>query len=100
MRNVLEEFHKDYHGNPRPKILGLREHIFTGIISSLAWLMSNQETSFVTIGKRVLADPLRMRFFYGHPDTFERLFHLTRGGISKASNLCAGIFSGYNSTLM
>jgi len=28
-------------------------------VSSLAWFMSNQETSFVTIGQRVLANPLR-----------------------------------------
>nr|GEV22691.1 callose synthase 7-like [Tanacetum cinerariifolium] len=49
MRNVLEEFHKDHHGDRRPTILGLREHIFTGSVSSLAWFMSNQETSFVTI---------------------------------------------------
>ncbi|XP_071706332.1 callose synthase 7-like [Rutidosis leptorrhynchoides] len=102
MRNVLEEFHKDHHGNRRPTILGLREHIFTGSVSSLAWFMSNQETSFVTIGQRVLADPLRVRFHYGHPDIFDRIFHITRGGISKASkviNLSEDIFSGYNSTL-
>ncbi|PWA91082.1 hypothetical protein CTI12_AA094310 [Artemisia annua] len=102
MRNVLEEFHKDHHGGRRPTILGLREHIFTGSVSSLAWFMSNQETSFVTIGQRVLADPLRVRFHYGHPDIFDRLFHITRGGVSKASktiNLSEDIFSGYNSTL-
>ncbi|GJY84562.1 callose synthase 7 [Tanacetum coccineum] len=102
MRNVLEEFHKDHHGDRRPTILGLREHIFTGSVSSLAWFMSNQETSFVTIGQRVLADPLRVRFHYGHPDIFDRIFHITRGGISKASkiiNLSEDIFSGYNSTL-
>nr|XP_043638747.1 callose synthase 7-like [Erigeron canadensis] len=102
MRNVLEEFHKDHHGQRRPTILGLREHIFTGSVSSLAWFMSNQETSFVTIGQRVLADPLRVRFHYGHPDIFDRLFHITRGGVSKASrtiNLSEDIFSGYNSTL-
>ncbi|KAK9052604.1 hypothetical protein SSX86_029234 [Deinandra increscens subsp. villosa] len=102
MRNVLEEFHKDHHGQRRPTILGLREHIFTGSVSSLAWFMSNQETSFVTIGQRVLADPLRVRFHYGHPDIFDRLFHVTRGGVSKASktiNLSEDIFSGYNSTL-
>lgn len=91
MRNVLEEFHKDHHGNRRPTILGLREHIFTGrlvyvythvlyvfmyvyiwsysvslliySVSSLAWFMSNQERSFVTIGQRVLADPLRYNHF-------------------------------------
>ncbi|PWA73942.1 glycosyl transferase, family 48 [Artemisia annua] len=102
MRNVLEEFHKDHHGDRRPTILGLREHIFTGGVSSLAWFMSNQEKSFVTIGQRILADPLRVRFHYGHPDIFDRIFHITRGGISKASkiiNLSEDIFSGYNSTL-
>ncbi|XP_065851855.1 callose synthase 7 [Euphorbia lathyris] len=102
MRNVLEEFIKDRRGPRKPTILGLREHIFTGSVSSLAWFMSNQETSFVTIGQRILANPLRVRFHYGHPDIFDRIFHITRGGISKASkiiNLSEDIFSGYNSTL-
>ncbi|KAJ7537160.1 hypothetical protein O6H91_12G100700 [Diphasiastrum complanatum] len=101
MRNLLEEFNAD-HGVRRPSILGVREHIFTGSVSSLAWFMSNQETSFVTIGQRVLANPLKVRFHYGHPDVFDRLFHITRGGISKASkviNLSEDIFAGFNSTL-
>ncbi|KAK2441448.1 callose synthase [Trifolium repens] len=101
MRNVLEEFHA-HKGQRKPTILGLREHIFTGSVSSLAWFMSNQETSFVTIGQRVLANPLKVRFHYGHPDIFDRIFHITRGGISKASktiNLSEDIFAGYNSTL-
>ncbi|XP_071905091.1 callose synthase 7-like [Coffea arabica] len=102
MRNVLEELLKIHHGQRTPTILGLREHIFTGSVSSLAWFMSNQETSFVTIGQRILANPLRVRFHYGHPDIFDRIFHITRGGISKASkiiNLSEDIFAGYNSTL-
>ncbi|KAF3772329.1 Callose synthase 7, partial [Nymphaea thermarum] len=36
-----------------------------------------------------------VRFHYGHPDIFDRIFHLTRGGISKASegiNLSEDIF--------
>jgi len=40
---------------------------------------------------------LRVRFHYGHPDVFDRLFHLTRGGVSKASkiiNLSEDIFAG------
>ncbi|KAL5708603.1 Callose synthase 5 [Ranunculus cassubicifolius] len=101
MRNLLEEFRED-HGVRPPTILGVREHIFTGSVSSLAWFMSNQETSFVTIGQRVLANPLKIRFHYGHPDVFDRLFHITRGGISKAStgiNLSEDIFAGFNSTL-
>ncbi|GLU04022.1 hypothetical protein SLE2022_211890 [Rubroshorea leprosula] len=59
VRNVLEEFIKHRPNDRKPTILGLREHIFTGSVSSLAWFMSNQETSFVTIGQRILANPLR-----------------------------------------
>eukprot|EP00850_Spirogloea_muscicola_P001766 SM000006S19531 [mRNA] locus=s6:1319148:1331519:- [translate_table: standard] len=101
MRNLLAEFKED-HGVRPPSILGVREHIFTGSVSSLAWFMSNQETSFVTIGQRVLAWPLKVRFHYGHPDVFDRLFHITRGGMSKASrviNLSEDIFAGFNTTL-
>ncbi|KAK9736029.1 hypothetical protein RND81_04G245800 [Saponaria officinalis] len=102
MRNLLQEFLIKHGGVRFPTILGLREHIFTGSVSSLAWFMSNQETSFVTIGQRLLANPLKVRFHYGHPDVFDRLFHLTRGGVSKASkviNLSEDIFAGFNSTL-
>ncbi|KAF6151837.1 hypothetical protein GIB67_010411 [Kingdonia uniflora] len=102
MRNLLDEF-LVIHGVRTPTILGLREHIFTGSVSSLAWFMSNQETSFVTIGQRLLANPLKVRFHYGHPDVFDRLFHLTRGGISKASkiiNLSEDIFAGMLMTLI
>ncbi|EHA8590235.1 callose synthase 5 [Cocos nucifera] len=101
MRNLLQEFLKN-HGEHHPTILGLREHIFTGSVSSLAGFMSYQEASFVTIGQRFLANPLRVRFHYGHPDVFDRVFHITRGGISKASktiNLSEDVFAGYNSTL-
>ncbi|WCJ19020.1 glucan synthase-like 3 [Euphorbia peplus] len=102
MRNLLQEFLVKHGGVRYPTILGFREHIFTGSVSSLAWFMSNQETSFVTIGQRLLANPLKVRFHYGHPDVFDRLFHLTRGGVSKASkviNLSEDIFAGFNSTL-
>ncbi|XP_052206358.1 putative callose synthase 8 isoform X2 [Diospyros lotus] len=101
MRNLLQEFIR-HQGTRPPTILGLREHIFTGSVSSLAWFMSYQETSFVTIGQRLLANPLRVRFHYGHPDLFDRVFHITRGGISKASktiNLSEDVFAGFNSTL-
>ncbi|KAF7081798.1 hypothetical protein CFC21_085704 [Triticum aestivum] len=101
MRNVLEEFGKEKYGQNKPTILGLREHIFTGSVSSLATFMSNQETTFATIGQRVLANPLKVRFHYGHSDIFDRLFHITIGGISKASKTInlSDIFSGFNSTI-
>ncbi|KAH7543621.1 hypothetical protein FEM48_Zijuj02G0203200 [Ziziphus jujuba var. spinosa] len=101
VRNLLEEFHRD-HGIRSPTILGVREHVFTGSVSSLASFMSNQEASFVTLGQRVLANPLKVRMHYGHPDVFDRVFHITRGGISKASrviNISEDIYAGFNSTL-
>ncbi|GAB2285368.1 Callose synthase 12 [Dionaea muscipula] len=101
MRNLLEEFKHNY-GIRKPTILGVREHIFTGSVSSLAWFMSAQETSFVTLGQRVLANPLKVRMHYGHPDVFDRFWFFTRGGISKASrviNISEDIFAGFNCTL-
>ncbi|KAK4280147.1 hypothetical protein QN277_011807 [Acacia crassicarpa] len=101
MRNLLEEY-KHYYGIRKPTILGVREHIFTGSVSSLAWFMSAQESSFVTLGQRVLANPLKVRMHYGHPDVFDRFWFLTRGGISKASrviNISEDIFAGFNCTL-
>ncbi|XP_004294021.1 PREDICTED: callose synthase 11 [Fragaria vesca subsp. vesca] len=101
MRNLLEEF-KNFYGIRKPTILGVRENIFTGSVSSLAWFMSNQEMSFVTLNQRVLANPLKVRMHYGHPDVFDRFWFLPRGGISKASkviNISEDIFAGFNCTL-
>ena len=101
MRNLLEEFKHNY-GIRKPTILGVREHIFTSSVSSIAWFMSAQEMSFVTLGQRVLANPLKVRMHYGHPDVFDRFWFLTRGGISKASrviNISEDIFAGFNCTL-
>jgi callose synthase len=39
---------------------------------------------------------------YGHPDVFDRVFHITRGGISKASrviNISEDIYSGMTALL-
>ncbi|KAK2968255.1 hypothetical protein RJ640_030305 [Escallonia rubra] len=152
IRNLLEEF-QGKHGLRPPTILGVREHVFTGSVSSLAWFMSNQETSFVTLGQRVLAYPLnygalsylysslvieastshadveysdngivdptsatrfdslssslalsvQVRMHYGHPDIFDRIFHISRGGISKASrviNISEDIYAGKQEILL
>ena len=104
MRNLLEEFAREKRkkvGLPTT-ILGFREHIFTGSVSSLANYMALQETSFVTLGQRVLNKPLCSRLHYGHPDIFDKLFFMTRGGVSKASkgiNLSEDIFAGYNNVV-
>jgi callose synthase len=42
------------------------------------------------------------RLHYGHPDVFDKLFFITRGGVSKASkgiNLSEDIFAGFNAML-
>jgi len=64
--------------------------------------MALQEGTFVTLGQRVLYSPLRMRLHYGHPDLFDKLFFMGRGGISKAGkgvNLSEDIFAGYTAVL-
>jgi len=104
MRNALQEFNKNdgRHRHLPTTILGLREHIFTGSVSSLANYMALQETSFVTLGQRVLTNPLCIRLHYGHPDVFDKIFFMARGGISKASkgiNLSEDIFAGYNNVI-
>lgn len=46
---------------------------------------------------------VRVRFHYGHPDVFDRIFHITRGGMSKASrgiNLSEDIFAGIGLRLL
>ncbi|KAB2092517.1 hypothetical protein ES319_A02G036500v1 [Gossypium barbadense] len=101
IRNLLEEF-KHHHGIHRPTILGVREHIFSGSVSSVAWFMSAQETSFVTLFQRLFANLLKIRMHYGHPDVFDRFWFMTRGGLSKASkviNISEDIFAGFNCTL-
>ena len=102
MRNFLQEFASTGDEEVPTTILGFREHIFTGGVSSLANYMALQEYSFVTLGQRVLNRPLRMRLHYGHPDVFDKLFFMQNGGISKASkgiNLSEDIFAGYNNVL-
>lgn len=96
MRNLLQEF------DAGCVILGFREHIFTGSVSSVANYMALQELSFVTLGQRVLNQPLRIRQHYGHPDLFKKLFVMTEGGMSKASrgiNLSEDVFAGFNATI-
>ncbi|KAI5062741.1 hypothetical protein GOP47_0023280 [Adiantum capillus-veneris] len=102
VRNLLQEFNQTKDECKKPRILGIRENVFTGSVSSLASFMSAQETSFVTLSQRVLAKLLRIRMHYGHPDMFDRLWFLTRGGVSKASkaiNISEDIYAGFNCTL-
>jgi len=102
MRNLLMEFGANSDATRPCTIVGFREHIFTSGLTSLATFMGLQEGCFVTLSQRTLTDPLRMRLHYGHPDLFDKLFSMTRGGVSKASkgiNLSEDIFAGFSHTL-
>ena len=79
-RNLLEEFRREKGALPTT-IVGFREHIFTGSVSSLANYMALQELTFVTLGQRVLDNPLRMRLHYGHPDLFDKLWFAQVGPV-------------------
>ncbi|GFY91223.1 glucan synthase-like 1 [Actinidia rufa] len=70
MRNLLDEFKKHY-GIRKPTILG-----------------------------RVLANPLKVRMHYGHPDVFDRFWFLIRSGISKASRVINIRYVGLNQISM
>ena len=55
IRNALQIFN-----NHDVAIVGFREHVFTGSVSSVANYMALQELSFVTLGQRVLYNPLKV----------------------------------------
>jgi callose synthase len=98
MRNLLEEFEHVEHSSPL-RIVGFREHVYTGSLSSVAQYMAMQESTFATLTQRVLETPLRVRAHYGHPDLMDKLFFATNGGISKPSkaiHLNEDVFAGFN----
>eukprot|EP01045_Picozoa_sp_COSAG04_P014105 COSAG04_NODE_1039_length_8605_cov_15.578650_1_plen_112_part_10 len=94
MRNLLEEFTKDTSGkdlaggveskhDQQVRIIGFPEHQFSDTLSAVAEFAALTEFTFATLIQRSLASPFDVRMHYGHPDLFDRVFHVTRGGISK-----------------
>jgi callose synthase len=98
MRNLLQEFEED----PRVRIVGFPEHQFTAALSTTAEFAALTEFAFATMIQRTLGCPFDVRMHYGHPDVFDRVFHVARGGVAKANKvLCISedIFGGFNSVL-
>lgn len=80
------------------RIIGFREHIFTGSHGAVGAAMADAEWTFGTICQRFLAG-LGARMHYGHPDFFDAFWASNRGSMSKASpvlNLSEDIFAGFN----
>ena len=46
-------------------VVGLREHIFTQVLSAPAYFMSQQEYLFGVMWQRIMASPLDVRMHYG-----------------------------------
>ena len=93
LRNMLECF----QGNVR--IVGCREHIFSEAGGAVARFAASNEFVFGTSLQRFLTYPLCVRFHYGHPDTWDKQWAITNGGVSKASrtlHLSEDIFAGFN----
>lgn len=100
LRNLLQEFRED--GNEDVRIIGFPEHQFSDALSAVAEFAALTEFTFATLIQRTLGSPFDVRMHYGHPDVFDRIFHVTRGGISKPTKtLCVSedIFGAFNSVL-
>jgi len=60
-------------------------HKFHAQASSIGAFAAGSEFAFGTIVQRTMANPGGVRFHYGHPDVWNKLFTMTRGGVSKAT---------------
>jgi callose synthase len=78
MPNLLATTDRKEHAKHPLTIIGFREYVFTGGVSSLASFMQIQELSFVSLGQRMLA-LFHVRQHYGHPDVFDKVFAMTTG---------------------
>ena len=103
MRNLLEEFAPAESAEQQQvRIIGFPEHQFSDTLSAVAEFSALTEFTFATLIQRSLGSPFDVRMHYGHPDIFDRVFHVTRGGISKPmKGLCVSedIFGAFNSVL-
>eukprot|EP01135_Chromosphaera_perkinsii_P011253 Nk52_evm34s2367 gene=Nk52_evmTU34s2367 len=97
IRNLLEEFEYDHTWDKPVAMVGTREHIYSEKAGPLADVAAVKELIFGTIVQRVLARPHGMRLHYGHPDLLNKMFILSRGGMSKATkglNLSEDLYAG------
>ncbi|GAX79705.1 hypothetical protein CEUSTIGMA_g7146.t1 [Chlamydomonas eustigma] len=89
--------------NERPTaIVGFREWIFSDKAGALGLYAASAEFAFSSIIQRIMDTPAHVRMHYGHPDVFNKMHCMTRGGCSKATrqlHISEDVFSGYNHTL-
>ena len=83
-------------------LIGFREWIFSQDSGALASFAAATEFTFGSMVQRIMTWPGGVRFHYGHPDLWNKLFVMTRGGVSKATrgfHISEDVFAGYNHVL-
>jgi hypothetical protein len=83
-------------------LVGFREWVFSQDSGALASFAAATEFTFGSIVQRVMTWPGAVRFHYGHPDLWNKLFVMTRGGVSKPTkgfHISEDVFAGYNATV-
>ena len=71
MRNLLEGFVGEV------RIVGFREHIFSEAGGAVASFAAANEFVFGTMVQRFMTWPLCVRFHYGHPDVWDKVWALS-----------------------
>lgn len=66
-------------------LIGFREWIFSQDSGALGSFAAATEFTFGSMIQRIMTWPGGVRFHYGHPDLWNKLFVMTRGGVSKAT---------------
>lgn len=83
-------------------LVGFREWVFSQDSGALASFAAATEFTFGSVIQRIMTWPGSVRFHYGHPDLWNKLFVMTRGGVSKATrgfHISEDVFAGYNHML-
>ncbi|GLC72072.1 hypothetical protein PLESTF_001201000 [Pleodorina starrii] len=83
-------------------VVGFREWVFSDKAGALGSFAASSEYAFSTMVQRNMAYPANVRLHYGHPDAFNKLFVMTRGGVAKATrqlHVSEDIFGGMNHSL-
>lgn len=85
-----------------PMLVGFKEWIFSERAGAMGSFAAATEFTFGTVLQRVMTYPGAARFHYGHPDVWNKLFSMSKGGISKATrnlHVSEDVFGGMNCVL-
>ena len=95
MRNLLSL----YQSNDDLVLIGFNERLISGRQGSVSSFAAVSETVFGTMLQHFMANPLRVRLHYGHPDVWDGAFVRSCGGVSKATrklHLSEDVYGGMN----